>query len=154
MQRWMMGLAAIAMCCAGLSGCGGSYVRVNAQDAVMATVVNPVTQGNAVVSAPAVDCDAFMRGLGQSCYNVMVYKEDGVTPLRLIDEAGNDLGEFDKIWATNYCDCFAQTAFQTFGCSVVMAHEELDDASYAAAYEPIVASCTEALADASEETAE
>lgn len=132
-----LGLGMVAMFVAGmLSGCGS--VVIGGNDSQSAT--------NEVQAAPAkqenVDCDAYMQQIADECFKVTAFQDDGTTPLRMYDEAGNDLGEVDQAWAAGYCECYAQLAFQTFGCTTVIEHNKLDDAAYDAAYEPIRLACS------------
>lgn len=89
------------------------------------------------------DCDALMQELAENCFKITAYAEDGVSVLHVIDEGGNDLGEIDLNWAASYCECYAQLAFQTFGCSGVLGHENLDDQQYEEAYGGIRGICTQ-----------
>ena len=138
MHRIMMAIAAVSTCGLLMVGCGSS------------NQAQPQTAANVQESEPQVDCDAFMQQLAEGCFAVTVFEEDGVTPIHILDEAGNDLGEVDQEWAAGYCECYAQLAFQTFGCSGVLKHEDLDDAAYARTYEPIVATCASDLTPAEE----
>ncbi len=145
MHKLFMVLAAASACCMLMTGCGSSS-NVQPQSATGAT--------ETPASEPQVDCDAFMHQLAEGCYVVTVFEEDGVTPIHVYDEANNDLGEVDQEWAASYCECYAQLAFQSFGCSGVLAHEELDDATYATTYEPIVATCAGDLMPVDENAAQ
>ncbi len=138
MHKIMMAMAAVSACGLLMVGCGSS------------NQAQPQTAADVQPSEPQVDCDAFMQQLAEGCFSVTVFEEDGVTPVHILDEAGNDLGEVDQQWAASYCECYAQLAFQTFGCSGVLKHEELDDAAYATTYEPIVATCSSDMAPAEE----
>ena len=144
MHKLFMVLAAASACCMFMTGCGSSS-KVQPQSATGATET-PAPESK-------VDCDAFMHQLAEGCYAVTVFEEDGVTPIHVYDEANNDLGEVDQEWAASYCECYAQLAFQSFGCSGVLAHEELDDATYATTYEPIVATCAGDLMPSEETSA-
>ena len=97
--------------------------------------------GAAQAAEQGINCDEFMQQLADGCFAVTAFEADNETPLHVFDDAGNDLGEVDQMWAAGYCECYAQLAFQTFGCMQVIEQESLDDASYAQLYEPIVASC-------------
>ena len=100
------------------------------------------TELESTTAAPDINCDDFMQQLADGCFAVTAFEADNETPLHVFDEAGNDLGEVDQEWAAGYCECYAQLAFQTFGCMQVIEQESLDDESYARLYEPIVASCS------------
>lgn len=89
------------------------------------------------------DCDALMQQLADNCFAAAAFEADGSTPLHIIDEAGNDLGEVDQTWAAHYCECYAQLAFQTFGCEQIVTHQNLADDEYDKLYSPIIASCEE-----------
>ena len=142
MHKIMMAIAAVSACGLLMVGCGPS------------NQAKPQTAADVQESEPQVDCDAFMQQLAEGCFAVTVFEEDGVTPIHILDEAGNDLGEVDQEWAAGYCECYAQLAFQTFGCSGVLKHEELNDADYATTYEPIVATCATELAPGEEPPAQ
>ena len=120
-----------------LSGCGSVIIGEN-QSATN-------EKAESVAAKPAesgVDCDAYMQQIADECFKVTAFEEDGKTPLHMQDEAGNDLGEVDQEWAAGYCECYAQLAFQTFGCSTVVEHNNLDDDAYNATYEPIRLACS------------
>ena len=131
MHKLLISLVALSACSMLMTGCGSS------------SQVQPQAATNAQAAEPQVDCDAFMQQLAEGCFSVTVFEEDGTTPIHVFDEANNDLGEVDQEWAAAYCECYAQLAFQTFGCLQVVDHENLDDATYAQTYEPIVAACAE-----------
>ena len=132
MHRFLLGIAALSALMI-FAGCGSSNQNTSTKTAA----------DEAAASADnEVDCDAFMQQLADSCFAVIAFEEDGVTPLRMKDDNGNDLGEVDQYWAASYCECYAQLAFQTFGCSTVVSHEKLDDDTYASTYAPIVSACS------------
>ncbi|MBO5753154.1 MAG: hypothetical protein J6S69_05595 [Proteobacteria bacterium] len=151
MKKLLIVLAAVGFCTIGV-GCGsivfGSSNKAPTQPAESETVApaeeQPVVAEDQTVDADGakMDCDTYMKGLSDSCFKGMAFEADGVTPLHMRDEAGNDLGEVDQAWTASYCDCYAQTAFQKFGCTEVMADESLDDAAYSAKYAPIVSDCS------------
>ena len=135
MRRIVLGLITAAVCCFLMAGCGSTQK----------TQTNSATaqQAQSDEQQSELNCDEFMQQLADGCFAVTAFEEDNVTPLHVLDEAGNDLGEVDQIWVAGYCECYAQLAFQTFGCLQVVEHENLDDATYALTYEPIVAACAE-----------
>ena len=136
MRRIVLGLITAALCSVMMAGCGSTQkAQTNSATAQQQVVDDP--------SAEGLNCDEFMQQLADGCFAVTAFEEDYVTPLHVFDEAGNDLGEVDQMWAAGYCECYAQLAFQTFGCLQVVEHENLDDATYAQTYEPIVAACAE-----------
>ena len=132
MHRFLLGIAALSALTV-LASCGSSNQN---------TTTKTAADEAAASANNEVDCDAFMQQLADSCYAVIAFEEDGVTPLRMTDDNGNDLGEVDQYWAASYCECYAQLAFQTFGCSTVVSHEKLDDDTYASTYAPIVSACS------------
>lgn len=81
-----------------------------------------------------------MQQIAQSCTQSELVDEQG-QPRHIIDEVGNDLGPVDPTWAKNYCDCYAQTSFQMFGCNAIVQHQALDDQAYATTYRPVVDAC-------------
>ena len=100
-------------------------------------------------AAAALDDDAelcanILQQLAQNCFKATAFESDGSTPARVLDAEGNDLGEVDQAWAAKYCECYAQTAMQEFGCEAIIAHEELDDGQYEATYANVVRACTDA----------
>ena len=135
MRRVLTGIVALVACIV-LASCGSSSNTKATSTATAATEASEATEANEV------DCDAFMQQLADSCFAVIAFEEDGVTPLHIQDDAGNDLGEVDQQWAASYCECYAQLAFQTFGCTTVLEHEDLDDDTYASTYAPIVSACS------------
>lgn len=158
MKRLLICSAAVFFCTS-VVGCGSivfgssnqassssSATQTESGDAAQTEAATPDTANAAstteAVQEQKVDCDTFMKGLADSCFAVMAFEADGKTPLRMRDEAGNDLGEVDPAWVSSYCTCYAQTAFQKFGCSTVMADEDLDDAAYSAKYATIVQDCS------------
>lgn len=130
-----LGLGTVALLAAGLLGCGSVVIGEN-QNATSESVER------APAKQDSVDCDAYMQQIADECFKVTAFEEDGKTPLHMFDEAGADLGEVDQAWAAGYCECYAQLAFQTFGCTTVLEHNNLDDAAYEAAYEPIRLACS------------
>ena len=105
---------------------------------------NPPSCGNDSSANEELDCDAYMQSFADSCFEVTVMDENGA--LRNdVDADGNDLGPVDQGWAADYCTCFAQRAFQEFGCAAVYADEELDDAAWQAKYMVIGDACAEAV---------
>ena len=135
MRRIVLGFITAAVCSVMLAGCGSTQ-KPQTNSATADQVQDDPT------TAP-LNCDEFMQQLADGCFAVTAFEDDYVTPLHVFDEAGNDLGEVDQGWAAGYCECYAQLAFQTFGCLQVVEHENMDDATYAQTYEPIVASCAE-----------
>ena len=131
-----LGLGMVLLAAGLLSGCG-SVIIGESQPATSEKAESP-----AVKQDESVNCDAYMQQIADECFKVTAFEEDGTTPLHMQDEAGNDLGEVDQEWAAGYCECYAQLAFQTFGCTTVIEHNNLDDAAYEATYEPIRLACS------------
>ncbi len=156
---FLTSLAAFA-CCSMLNGCAA--VLFNAPDSsssndtssndTSAEEAEPVAQQNEE-EQPSVDCDAFMQQLADACFKVTAFQADETTPLHVIDESGNDLGEVDQQWAAEYCECYAQLAFQTFGCATVISHENLDDEAYTQTYAEISNACASSGDDAAQSDA-
>ena len=165
-MRIIIALIASVCACVILSSCGPVYIgsaarqaaqnKANAEAAAAAnnnttTETAANTENTAAAeeqtteAAPnaGVNCDDFMQQLANSCFKAMAFEADGVMPLRMKDASGNDAGEVDQAWATAYCNCYAQMAFQKFGCTTVVSHENLDDATYAATYADVEAACYE-----------
>lgn len=131
------------------TGCGAVYF--NAADAPTAAEETTAQETKTETKTDrTLDCDALMQSLADNCFNITAFDKDGKTPLHITDENGNDMGEVDQKWASAYCECYAQLAFQTFGCTEVSKHQELSDDEYDKIYAPIIASCTEQ--DLSEKT--
>lgn len=166
MRRIIVTIMASLCACVILSSCGPVYIgsaarqaaqnKANAEAAAAAAASSGDASESAAVSgddaaaenlepAPTagVNCDEFMQQLAGSCFKAMAFEADGTTPLRLKDAAGNDAGEVDQAWAAAYCECYAQMAFQKFGCTTVVSHENMDDATYAATYADVEAACYE-----------
>ncbi len=137
MRRCVLSSMVLAAC-AMFMGCGS--VVIGSPDE--ATEATPAAAQTANAQDSSLDCDALMQALADSCFKVTAFQEDGTTPLHEVDEAGNDLGEVDQKWAAEYCECYAQLAFQTYGCQDVNTHQSLNDEEYDALYAPIIASCT------------
>ena len=135
-MRYFTCLAVALMSLFLLASCGSSSAKQSktaaSQDAASA-------QSD---SSAGLDCDNFMQSIADNCFAKTAFEEDGVTPVKVLDEAGNVLGEVDQEWAAGYCECFAQLAFQTFGCETVMSHEKLDDEAYEATYADVIRACT------------
>lgn len=127
------------LACTSLSACGAVIFGESNQNSAQTQTDAQQEQAEQV----GLDCDALMQKLADSCFTVTAFEADGKTPLHMNDEAGNDLGEVDQNWAAEYCECYAQMAFQTYGCEDVSAHQALSDAEYDKLYEPIIAACTE-----------
>ena len=140
MRQILIGMAAVVFC-AVFCSCG-SVIIGESQDATSENTSGNASEAQANEPASDVDCDAVMQQLADSCFKVMAFEADGTTPLHLNDADGNDMGEVDQNWAASYCECYAQLAFQTFGCKTVLSHEELDDIAYATTYAPIVSACS------------
>lgn len=123
-----------------LSACGS--VRFNEKSDSPETATAETAQPAS--ANEELDCDAYMQSFADSCFEVTVMDENGA--LRNdVDADGNDLGPVDQGWAADYCTCFAQRAFQEFGCAAVYADEELDDAAWQAKYMVIGDACAEAV---------
>ena len=135
MRRVLLSCVAALAACAMIAGCGSSASK-------QSNVATAQSTQQYEQQGQQVNCDEFMQQLADGCFYVTAFDADNMTPRHVFDEEGNDLGEVDQIWAAGYCECYAQLAFQTFGCLTVIEHENLDDASYAQMYEPIVATCS------------
>lgn len=130
----------ILLCASVLPACGS--VRFNEQ----ANATNAATQDAAQAASEnqELDCDAYMQSFADACFEITVKDENGA--LRNdVDADGNDLGPVDQGWAADYCTCFAQRAFQEFGCASVYADEELNDEAWQAKYNAIGDVCAEAV---------
>ena len=159
-MRIIIAIIASVCACVILSSCGpvyiGSAARQAAQNKANAEAAANKTETTDTAAAAAADnstaqtaaearvnCDEFMQQLAESCFKAMAFEADGTTPLRMKDASGNDAGEVDQNWAKAYCECYAQMAFQKFGCTTVVSHENLDDETYAATYADVEAACYE-----------
>jgi len=148
MRSIWLSLAAV-VCVASLSACGSVNFGTRPDTELTASTLTQTRQQQETPEVtetpeeaqPEVDCDAFMDELANVCYFVTAFEADGVTPRHDFDEAGNDLGEVDRDWAAAYCSCYAQLAFQTFGCLGVVSHSELADEEYDGKYESIRYEC-------------
>lgn len=87
-------------------------------------------------------CDAFLRAIAQNCFQRTAFLDDHDTPRHVFDAAGHDLGEVDQKWASEYCSCFAQIAYQKFGCETILQHESLSDDEFLKSYEEVIHLCT------------
>lgn len=124
-------------------GCGSVNFGEDAKQATQEQTAQEQTAAQTADPMANVDCDALMQQLAQSCFSITAFEADGQTPLHVADEAGNDLGEVDQVWASHYCECYAQLAFQTFGCETIVTHQSISDEEYDKLYAPIIASCEE-----------
>lgn len=163
-MRLIIAVVASLCACVILSSCGPVYIgsaarqaaqnKANAEAAAAENSDTAAAEGSASGESSAneaeassggagVNCDEFMQQLAESCFKAMAFEADGTTPLRMKDASGNDAGEVDQNWAKAYCECYAQMAFQKFGCTTVVSHENLDDAAYASTYADVEAACYE-----------
>lgn len=138
-MRQILTVFVALLACTSLSACGAVIFGESTQNSAQ----NENNAQQEQQEQLALDCDALMQKLADSCFAVTAFEEDGKTPLHMTDEAGNDLGEVDQNWAADYCECYAQMAFQTFGCETVSAHQTLSDEEYDKLYEPVIAACSE-----------
>ena len=124
-----------------LSACGSVRFKNEAPEAATQETAQTTSEN---ANAEELNCDEYMQSFADSCFEVTVLDENGA--LRNdVDADGNDLGPVDQGWAADYCTCFAQRAFQEFGCAAVYADEELDDAAWQAKYTAIGDACAEAV---------
>ncbi|MCL2325237.1 MAG: hypothetical protein FWC40_01855 [Proteobacteria bacterium] len=146
MRSIWLSLAAV-VCVASLSACGS--VNFGTRPDAELTASNQAREWQAAPEVsetneetqPEVDCDAFMDEMANVCYLGTAFEADGMTPRHDFDEDGNDLGEIDQEWAAAYCSCYAQLAFQTFGCMGVLSHLNLTDEEYDSKYESVRYEC-------------
>lgn len=95
--------------------------------------------------AGTLDCAAFMQDVADDCFQAAVYEEDGVSLRNDIDENGNVLGPVDQAWAADFCTCFAQVSFDSFGCQTVAADQSLEDDAWKTKYENVGKTCVDAV---------
>ena len=130
------------LCMTLLCGCGS--VRFNESSSEVATASATTDSSQASSGEQELDCDQYMQSFADSCFDVTVKDENGM--LRNdVDANGNDLGPVDQAWAADYCTCFAQRAFQEYGCAAVYADEELVDEAWQNKYNAIGDACAEAV---------
>ena len=124
--------------------CGCGSVRFNESSSEVATASATTDSSQASSGEQELDCDQYMQSFADSCFDVTVKDENGM--LRNdVDANGNDLGPVDQAWAADYCTCFAQRAFQEYGCAAVYADEELVDEAWQNKYNAIGDACAEAV---------
>ena len=120
-----------------MASCGSSQGKQQTN-----TAADVQSQQAAQSQQATIDCDAFMHQIADDCYVSLAFEDDNTTPRHEFDEEGNDLGEVDQHWAAGFCECYAQLAFQTYGCTTVIQQmTEMDDTTLAETYEPIIATC-------------
>jgi len=132
--------AAALVCALSMAACGSSSSKSTTAQPKVSTA-----EVQAAAEAGTLDCDAFMQDYADDCFNIAVYEEDGVTLRNDVDENGNVLGPVNQGWAADFCACFAETAFNTFGCAGVAADASLEREEWKAKYVNVRDTCVEAF---------
>lgn len=139
MQRRVFCFGGFAMAALVLLTSCGSTQSTQQSKTVADEYKQPVQEERA-----SVNCDEFMKQMADDCFLSVAFGDDNETPRHEYDEAGNDLGEVDPRWAAGFCECYAQLAFQTFGCTTVLEQmTQMDDNTLAATYDEIISICEE-----------
>lgn len=129
------------LCALAMTSCGTTKSNSSAAKASVDDV-------KAAAEAGTLDCTAFMQDVADDCFQAAVYEDDGVSLRNDIDENGNVLGPVDQAWAADFCTCFAQVSFDSFGCETVAADQSLEDDAWKTKYENIGKTCVDAVRDA------
>ncbi len=146
MKNWMMlimagaFLACVTACGSVTFNSNNSFASNATEESQQADADESDAAGDADGDAATTDCDAYMKSFAKTCFDVTVFDENGLL-LNDVDENGNVLGPVDQNWAKDYCDCFAQLAFQQYGCQAVHNDESLDNDAWLERYGSIREQC-------------
>lgn len=127
MTKWIFSTAIMISCLAFVS-CAPT--GKNAQGAQSAEAQSTQSAASAEAGGLGVDCDQLMQDISNDCFQASS-----------VDENNQPLPEGELLWVGDYCECYAQLSFQSFGCSGVVEHQKLGEEEFQSTYGDIFAEC-------------